>query len=334
MKDKTGERLFQKFKEFITREKLIFPSERVILAVSGGPDSVAMFFLFLRLKKIQRNEFLIAHFNHSLRASADKEEEFVKSLARRFNLRFVSEKKEVKKYYRGDSLEQVARQLRYDFLLKVSRQFKIKKLALAHHKDDLVETVLLHLIRGSALTGLRGILPIIKYKKAWFIRPMLNMEKTEILDFLRAQNIEYIVDESNLSQDFLRNKLRLNLIPQLLSFNPSLKRTIYNMARVISWDYDFICEKARENFVKICKTHQNNLLSLDIKGLKSLHPSLFNYVLRMSIEKIKGNLKKIELKHIEEIKDLINNRPPGSVVDLPEVKIQKEKDILTFKRFI
>jgi len=205
--------LFEKFKTFIEENNLVKEKEKLILGISGGPDSVFLLIMFSKFKELRKIELITVHFNHALRKSADREEEFVRNLSENLNIKFVSEKKEVKKLYKGDSLEQTARNLRYDFFLKVARRYKIKKLALAHHKDDLVETVLLRIFRGTGLLGLRAMLPLSKYKNLTVIRPLLSLEKGEILDFLHKNKIPYMIDKSNFEEKFLRNKIRLEILP-------------------------------------------------------------------------------------------------------------------------
>src|SRR3989338_5392638 len=128
------------FSKTIKKYDLLKKKDRLLLGVSGGPDSVCMLYQFLAIQKDYRLKLLCAHFNHGLRKEADQEEAFMEKLCRDLQIKFVSEKNDVKRFFQGDSLEQTARNLRFDFFLKISRQNKIKKLALAHHKDDLAET--------------------------------------------------------------------------------------------------------------------------------------------------------------------------------------------------
>jgi tRNA(Ile)-lysidine synthase len=142
------------FKDTIEKYGLLKKKDKLLLGISGGPDSVCMFYQFLQIKKEYKLSLVCAHFNHGLREESEEEEKFVKNICNDFSVKFISEKKNVKEFFKGDSLEQTARNLRYDFFLKCSRQTKIKKLALAHNKDDLVETILMRLIRGAGLRGL------------------------------------------------------------------------------------------------------------------------------------------------------------------------------------
>jgi len=330
MAKKTG--VYSKIKNFIKENSLINSKEKVILGVSGGPDSVFLFHAFLRLKEDKDflSRFVVVHFNHSLRPEADKEEEFVKKMCADFDLPFVSEKKDVRQFFSGDSLEQTARALRYDFFLSQARRLKIKKVVLAHHKDDLAETVLLRLIRGTGLLGLRGIAPLIKYKKIILVRPLLGIEKKDILTFLDNKGISYMTDKSNFDEEFLRNKIRLKLMPLLQEMNPKIKDNFYSLSKSISLDYQFIYSETVKVFNKAVKFQGDKQLKISLDLLGKLNPCLLNNLIRISIERLKGHLRRIELRHIEEVIDLMRFRPQGSVVDLPGIKVVKEKASLVF----
>ena len=326
--------LFDKFSKFIEDNKLLERREKVILGISGGPDSVFLFHMLVEFSKNNRNLIVAAHFNHQLRSESDQEEEFVRTLCETHNVRFVSDTKDVRKFFKGDSLEQTARNLRLDFFLKVSRKLKIKKVALAHHKDDLIETVLLRLVRGSGLLGLRGLLPIRRYKKILLIRPLLFIEKKDILKALKQNNLKYVLDKSNFQDKFLRNKIRLHLMPSILKVSPSFKENVYSLSKNISWDYDFIYEQARIIQQNAIVLQQPHFVELNSRKMSGIHRSLLNNLIRITIEQVKGSLRRIESKHIEDIVGLLEDMPVGSVVDIPLVKIVKKPNSLLFKRII
>jgi len=316
------------FKNTIKSYELLKRNDKLMLGVSGGPDSMCLFELFSRLKEEYRLNLVCVHFNHGLRPSADKEEEFVRNACKKQGIRFISEKKDVRKFFKGDSLEQTARNLRFDFFLKCARQVKIKKIALGHHKDDLVETVLMRLIRGAGLRGLRGFQPRSKYKSLSVIRPLIEIDKSKILDWLRKRNISYCLDESNLEDKFLRNKIRLKLLPLLKELNPNITQNLYNLSRSISLDYDFIYAVAFNAFNSLKRRHSAKELCLDLEGLKKLSQAVFNHVIRIAIEELKGDVRRIEGRHLEEIRDLVLRRPSASIVDLPSLLVKKEQKLL------
>ncbi len=321
-------------KNTIKTYDLLKRNDKLLLGVSGGPDSLCLLNLFFHLKEEYRLKLVCVHFNHGLRPSADKEEAFVGKACKKLGIKFISEKKDVRKFFEGDSLEQTARNLRFDFFLKCLRQTKIKKIALAHHKDDLVETVIMRLIRGAGLRGLRGFLPKSKYKSLTVIRPLIEVNKSEILDWLSKENISYCLDESNLEEKFLRNKIRLKLFPLLKELNPNIVQNLYNLSRSISLDYDFIYAASREAFNVLKKRHTSKELCLDLEGLKKLSQAVFNHVVRVAIEELKGNVRRIEGRHLDEVRDLVLRRPVGSIVDLPLLLVKKDKDLLRIQTLI
>jgi len=322
------------FKNTIKRYSLVEKKDRILLGISGGPDSIFMLRQFHNIMKDYKLHLVCAHFNHALRAEADSEEEFVKNICKDLGMKFVSEKKDVNKFFDGDSLEQTARNLRYDFFLNLSRHFKIKKLALAHHKDDLVETVLMRIVRGTGLKGLRAFSPKSKFKGITVIRPLIEMHKEEILKWLKNKNISYCVDKSNFEDKFLRNRIRLKLMPVLSEINPAIAQNLYNLSSSVALDYDFIYAFSRKEFEKLKRGETKRGIKLDLEGLRETHPAILNNVIRIAIEELKGDTRRLELRHLDEINDLIESRPSGSIVHLPGLSVRKEEKRLIIQTLI
>lgn len=302
--------------------------EKILLGISGGPDSIFLLYFFAGLSKEYKQRLVCAHFNHHLRQESDEEEEFVKSLCAKLGFKCITDGKDVKSFFHGDSLEQTARNLRYDFFLTCCRSEKIKKLALAHHKDDLVETVLMRIIRGSGLRGLRGFLPKSRYRGLTVIRPLVEIRKAEILAWLKINKISYCVDKSNLDEKFLRNKIRHKLVPLLEGMNSNISNGLFNLAISAGQDYEFISSYSQKEFAALRRRSAQRFIGLDIEGLKKLLPAIFNNVIRIAIEELKGNTRKIENRHLDEIRKLILHRPSGSLVDLPDFLAKKEDGLL------
>ncbi|MCK9573098.1 MAG: tRNA lysidine(34) synthetase TilS [Candidatus Omnitrophica bacterium] len=322
------------FRNTIERYGLLERKDRLMLGISGGPDSIFMLYQFYNLAKEYKLQLVCAHFNHMLRPEADREEEFVKNICKDLGIKFISEKKDVNKFFKGDSLEQTARNLRFDFFLNSSRHFKVKKLSLAHHKDDLVETVLMRIIRGSGLKGLRAFLPKSKFKNLTIIRPLIELHKKDILKWLEDKKISYCVDKSNFEDRFLRNRIRLKLMPMLCEINPGIAQNLYNLSLNTSLDYDFIYTFSHKEFEKLKRGETKRGIKLDLEGLKKNHPAILNNIIRVAIEELKGNTRRLELKHLDEIRDMIENRPLGSVVHLPGLYVRKEEKHLVIQTLI
>lgn len=326
--------LKDKFIRIITKYKLVVPKDKILLGVSGGPDSVCMLKLFSYIRKEYKLNLFCAHFNHQLRDEADMEEEFVKQLCENEKIKFISHRRNIQNLFYGDSLEQTARNLRFDFFYECCRNYRVKKVALAHNKDDVVETVLMRIIRGTALRGLRSIVPISKMKRITFIRPLIEIEKKEILEWLRINNIDFCVDKSNFEEDFLRNRIRMKLIPILKEFNPSFTDVVYNLAYNVGMDYDFIHNYVLNTYQKIGKQRGRNYVKLKLSDLIGLHISILHNIIRIAVEDVKGNLRRVEQKHMDEIIDLIIRRPKFSIVHLPQLEIKKDDNWLVIKSLI
>ena len=319
------------FKKRVIEAGMVKKGECLLLGISGGPDSIALLYLFSALRQEFKLDLVACHFNHCLRDEADSEEQFVKNICKVVGVRFISEKKEVKKFFNGDSSEQTARNLRYDFFLKCSRETKIKKLALAHHEDDLAETVLMRIVRGAGLRGLRGFLPISRYKNITIIRPLTDTRKSEILQWLKEKELKYCVDQSNFSEEFLRNRVRLKLIPLLEELNPSIVDNLAALAQTVAVDYEFIEKAAHDLLQKIMRRQTHNRVELDLKALDALDESMFNNVLRSAVTMLKGDTRGLEARHLAEIKALVKERKHESIVDLPMAIVTKTDTRLTIE---
>ncbi|MCZ4245348.1 tRNA lysidine(34) synthetase TilS [Pedobacter punctiformis] len=217
----------QQFQDFIEKEALFTKDNKILLAVSGGRDSVLMLHLFKALSI----EVGVAHCNFNLRAEeAQRDEHFVKMLCDRFETPFYVTHFDTKKYaaVHKISTQMAARDLRYQWFETIRGKEGYDYIALAQHQNDAIETVLINLIRGTGISGLHGILP----KRDFLIRPLLFLNREEIDQLIEDNHINFVEDGSNLSTDYTRNKLRLQVIPHLKEINPNLENTFtQNMAR-------------------------------------------------------------------------------------------------------
>lgn len=229
---KTKMDFFVRFESKLCETKLILPGEKVFVACSGGPDSVALVHLLRALAPKWKLKLGLIHLNHGLRgARAARDARFVKSFALQCKLPFISGSASVKKIKKKEkfSTEEAARSARYDFFVRSAKAHCIPKIALAHTQDDQAETVLMRMLQGTGLQGLCGIRPQLVLKNIKFIRPLLDFSKKELNDFLKINNYEYCEDETNRSTKFFRNRLRKNLLPVLKRYNP---RVVEALSRI------------------------------------------------------------------------------------------------------
>ena len=310
--------LIKKIQENIFRYELFERGAKIVVSVSGGPDSVCLLDALHALKNKYNLELIVTHVNYGLRGKdSEKDEELVRKLAKKHSLPI-----EILKVGKVGKSEDKLRKIRYDFFEKVSKKNKATAIAVGHNLNDQAETVLMRVIRG---TGLRG-LGAIKFKNQNIIRPLLNVPRKEILAYLRKNKIAYRIDKTNLNTDFTRNKIRNILIPQLeKEFNQNIQEVLYKFSEASTADYAFISHYAKEWLAA------NRFLT--ISSLNSLHPSIRREVLRQAIEKHHPNLREIESAHIEEINKILkSNKSKKQQITLKGLKIGRIGDKLTIEK--
>ncbi|ABZ83873.1 tRNA(ile)-lysidine synthase [Heliomicrobium modesticaldum Ice1] len=269
--------MLDQFLQRLHRHRLIEPQQRVLIAVSGGIDSVSLLLLFHQAAPQMDLKLSVAHYNHGLRGeAADEDEAFVAALAGRLGLPCYRERAPQGWWTRepGTKME-AARRLRYDFLERVAKAAGADRIALGHHADDQVETVLFHFLRGSGLRGLAGM-PI---RRGPYIRPLLAFRRAELAAFLQAERQEWRHDASNDSTLYTRNRIRHELIPLLHDYNPRFAEAIGRMSRLCLDDADYLDEVADRELARL-----TNEEGLDAKGLEALPRAIGRRVLRRFIE--------------------------------------------------
>ena len=310
--------LTQKVKASLKKNRLITKNETLIVALSGGPDSVALLYLLNSFRKEFRLKIAAAHLNHMLRREESKKDMlFCQTLSAKLNIPFFSASIDIKKLNNNASIEETARKARQDFLFKVADNIKAVKIAMGHTKDDQAETVLMRLLRGSGLYGLSAILPKRKIRRYTLIRPLLEIPKKEILSYLKKRKASYRLDRTNKKDIYFRNRIRRNLIPELKKYNKNITDILANTAQTVALDYEYIKSEAERNLKKI-GTNSKFRISLKIDKILKLHPALRRMILRLAIQKITGNLRRLSFKHTRELDDLIDARKEKSIVDLPQ----------------
>jgi len=320
-----------KVRNTIKQFSLLKKGDRVLVAVSGGPDSLALLYALYALSKEYALKLYIAHLDHGLRKESRKEREFVLDISKKLHLQVIFTKVDLSKVSQGASLEELARNKRQEFFFRVAKKMFIDKIALGHNLDDQAETVLMRIIRGTGLYGISAILPKRKIQGFVFIRPLLGICRKEILRYLAKKNIRPCWDKTNLEEKFLRNKIRHTLLPLLEKFNPQIKQILANLANTACLDYAYLLEKANQAFQRLVKQRPGGKFSINSSLFNKTHPAIRRLVLRLVYAKLKGDTRRLSLKHIQEIEDLFENRPAGSLVDLPsQIRIVKNKKRLLF----
>jgi len=311
-------------KAFLTILKygMVKSGDRIAVAVSGGPDSVCLLQILYQLQECLNIRLIVAHFNHGLRPKEDeKETVFVANLARGLNLILACDKANDMTKAHGTSIEEKARKIRYQFFQKVLDEHHAQKVAIGHNMNDQAETVLMHLLRGTGLTGLSGIPPI---RKKRFIRPLIDITRDEILTYLKQKDTPFMMDSSNLEKRYLRNKIRLELMPTLFNYQPRLIKHLGELAFLCREENQFMEEEARKCLQMVTLDSSEHSLDLSLNTFNNLSCPLQYRIIREAIKKIKGNLRRIDIGHIKTIIDLAKKDKPQVKVNLPENLVVKK----------
>lgn len=330
--------LAQRVAHFVREQRLVPGRQKLVVAVSGGPDSVCMLHVLNRLREELGIELHVAHLNHQMRGTeADADARYVSELAQKLGIPATIEQRDVPAYQAQHhiSLEEAAREVRYKFLSQVAVLIGAKRVAAGHTLDDHVETILMHLIRGSGTRGLRGLQPISQRQaadgKLTVIRPLLQVSRQETNDYCTQHRLEPRTDTTNLSLSSLRNRIRHQLIPLLQSYNPQVVPALLRTARIASDDLAFLDEEIARLWNKTVEQRESVII-LDKKRLLELPAALKRHLLRTCIENLLGNLMDIETRHIEDMMKVLN-KPAGKRIDLPEgltFTVEYDKYLLSF----
>lgn len=325
-------------RQTIQQNNLISKGDQIVIGISGGPDSVCLCLVLFSLKKEYNLSLYLAHLDHRIRKASFKDRIFCQKFAKSLKLPFYFEEIDVLRQRRRASTEEIARNIRFEFLLRAVRRFRANKIALGHNLDDQAETVLMRILRGTGLSGLSGILPKRKIGKFTIIRPLIEIPRSTIETYLRRRRISPCVDESNLEDLYFRNRIRNKLLPFLeKEYNPNIKEILANMAQTTASDYNYLEQSAKRAFrkteVKSKYMPKSQQITCSLQGLLRLHPAIARLALRLAIAQITGNMRCLEFRHLKELLDLFARRPVGSIVDLRGgIKVVKDKKTICISR--
>lgn len=303
---------------------MLHPGDTVIVAVSGGPDSLCLLHILNSIKKRLDLHLIVAHVNHGIRvAESKKEADFVRLEANQTDIPFeqLTVSVPIIAQEKSLSLEQAGRLVRYQFLKGLYKEYKANKIAIGHHADDQIETVLMRLMRGSGLQGLRGI----PAKRDQIIRPLIECNRQEIEDYCKRNNITYFIDSSNTESMFLRNKVRNQLIPLLAKeYNPSIGSSLIKLQTIVQDELNYWEDITKQYLLDCIIEKSSSKIVLDIKKIRKIHVALQRHIIRKGIVLIKDYLADIEFDHIESIRELCLFNRGEKCINLPDnIKARK-----------
>jgi tRNA(Ile)-lysidine synthase len=324
--------LLQRVQQIIQDYRMLEPGHTVLVAVSGGADSMALLHTLWRLREPLALQLCVAHLNHQMRPNASDDANFVETVARNLGIRYICDTRDVATYRRQHKVspEDAARRLRYAFLQATAIQVGANRIAIGHTADDQAETVLLHLLRGSGLRGLCGIPPV----RGAIVRPLIHVSRTDILDYLQTHRLLFREDSSNAQRRFTRNRLRLDILPALRQhFNPRLSHTLGRTAQLLAEDEAALQAMANQHFLAACLPTTSGATSLQIAVLTSLPLALQRRVLRQALTEVMGDLHGITATHIASIVALMRSRAGTQRLTLPRrVVVERRYDVVLIHR--
>ncbi len=308
----------------IDKHNMLSHGDTVVVAVSGGADSVALLMSLCALKDKYYLDIAVAHVNHMLRGKeAERDRDYVKSLADKLSLPFYLKEQDVSALAKekGISEEMAGREVRYGFFNDIIREKGGGKIAVAHHRGDSAETTLINLIRGAGLNGLKGISPV----NGNIIRPLIDCDRKSIEEYLKLKNIPYVTDSTNKENIYTRNIVRNLIIPQMESINPEAVSTIYEGTLSLAEDEDFISSVVAEYEVK-CIKEATGKVEVDFTHIPDIHIAIKKRLILKACEIIKGNRKNISAIHLNAVLNL----PTGGITSFGGVWAERSYDRFIF----
>lgn len=327
--------MLNRIRKTIASHSMLAQGDHLVVAVSGGPDSVALLSVLSLLTDEFRLRLTTAHLNHGLRKEeADEDEAFVRRLSDGMGIACICKRVDIRKLQKrgSGSLEEISREERYRFLHETAEKCGAGKIAVGHHRDDQAETVLIHLLRGCGPGGLRGILPV---RDGRIIRPLLEVGTSDILAFLSREGLAYRTDSSNESPLFLRNRVRNELIPRLAaSFNPRLVEGLCQTAGIIRREDDYLRGVVLQTVRRWGIDPGNGEVALPVADFLALHEAIQGRIIKWLLEEAAPQRNGIGYRHIEAVL-VLARRPPGRCIslDLPfRIRVERTGSLLRISK--
>lgn len=302
--------------EFCQKHRLFLAGDNILLACSGGPDSLCMVHLFIEIADRHNLMLFVAHIEHGIRGEESlADAHFVEQFCRDNNIDCYLRTVDAQTYAQKNkiSLEMAARDLRYAQLRALAKELNCQHIAVAHHRKDQAETVLMHMLRGSGSKGLAGMQP----SANGIIRPLLNCSREQIEDYCQRYNLVPRIDSTNYETDYTRNDIRWNLLPQLKKFNPNVEAALCRTASLLAEENDFILTYTQKVFRQIAEKMAAGYV-LSLPQFSGEHRAVQRQLIRIAIYFVKKNINNINNVHIDDVLILAKKAVTGTQLDLPE----------------
>ena len=298
----------EKVLKTIKKYNLIENGDKLVLAVSGGPDSMAMLNILKEIKKegIIDFSFCVAHINHMIRKEAKEDEEYVRKYCEQNKIDFYSKSIDVIKLANNNKVgtEEEGRIVRYKFFDEVLEKTSSNKIGIAHNKNDKVETIIMNMMRGSGITGLKGI----EAKRGKYIRPLIECERFEIENYCEEEKLNPRIDKTNFENTYTRNKIRNIVIPYIKKeFNPNIIETLNRLSELVTDEENYVEKQVESTYKKLLIEENKKEIILNLKLFNNEEKVIKSRVILYTITKLFGTSKGIEKVHIEDIIKLCSN---------------------------
>ncbi|PYG89100.1 tRNA(Ile)-lysidine synthase [Ruminiclostridium sufflavum DSM 19573] len=301
----------------IEKNNLIEYGDGIVVGISGGYDSVCLLHILYHISDEFRLRLFPVHVNHMLRGSeALRDESFVEGLCLSLGLNPHIKRIDIAQKAKNDkvSIEEAGRNARYDEFRSVALENSASKIAVAHSRNDQAETILMRIFRGTGLEGLKGI----EYKRDNIIRPLLDIDRLQIEDYVNGNDLKAVTDSSNMHTDYFRNRIRLNVLPEINSAaKMDVTENLLRLSKLVVTDEDFLRYNAEIAYKKVCKNKNSCIVELDLAELSEMHQAIMCRILRMAVSDSCGSMTGIGFVHIEKLIWLIRNGQTGSRIDIP-----------------
>jgi tRNA(Ile)-lysidine synthase len=324
--------LLQQVQQTIQDYRMLERGDTVLVAVSGGADSMALLYMLWQLREPLDLRLCVAHLDHRMRPNAAEDARFVETTAHHLGLRCICETRDVPTFQRQHKLspEDAARRVRYAFLRATATQLGAGRIAVGHTADDQAETVLLHLLRGSGLRGLAGMPPV----QGPIVRPLMRVFRADIVDYVQTHRLPFRADPSNDRRQYTRNRIRLELLPTLRQhYNPRLGQALCRTAQLLADDEAALQAMARHHFLAARVAAAPGSVRLQVDALTCLPLALRRRVLREALTEVMGDLQGLTAMHIAAVLALLRSGAGSKRLGLPRgVVVERRYDVLLIHR--
>ena len=307
--------------DFLNKNAKLDSNDYIVIGLSGGPDSMVLLYNLIEYRKQFKFKIVCAHVNHGLRKESDDEQVFVKKYCEENDVIFEIKKLDIKDNF----TEALGHKLRYDFFDEIVKKYSAKYLFTAHHGDDLIETILMKIVRGANINGYLGFSSVVKNEDYTILRPLIQCTKDEILEYAEKNNIPFVIDLSNYDTTYTRNRYRKYILPRLKDEDKNVHLKFLQFSNKLQEYDNFVNSIVDKEYTKVVVDNKIN-----VEQIKEYNSLIIERIIYRWLNNIyKDNINVITKKHIDSIIDLINSNKPNTIISLPQYDFIKEYNVLS-----